>query len=147
MTNFGKLDWDLHLKRATRAYNISYSRPLDIAPYELLHKKMPQMVYDKNFMQLKLNDCNISKRIQELPTRLAKYKQSYVTDKVHTNKFVVGQKVWICQPAYNASKLETKWNDIGVIVQQFTKSYIVRLQDGKNGKVNEEYLRPYYEEK
>jgi hypothetical protein len=140
LTNFGKTEWDICVRSAVFAYNISFSRPLQMSPFEYKTGRIPIFEEDKKLGVgsgcLKLSKNEIIGVSEEIKI----YKSSYGGDKV-ANKFNINDKVLYYNPFAKVNKLESHWISDCVIKEVNFKSYLVMNKEGKLFRTNEMYLK------
>ena len=130
LCNFGEDNWDIHLKQATLATNISFNRSINTSPYILKYGMLPNFEIDKKF-----NKIDIAKDRPKIITARDEHFQKYaekhiIKGKISAkNDYKIGENVLVFRKQLG-DKLKSDWLEGFMIIEKITPdAYIV-----SNGK-------------
>lgn len=131
MSEFGNQPWIKILQSAVRAYNISPSRAIGMAPLELVEA-------------LKMEEKDRETIMRKVKENMERYRKSYekLTGNKEIEELKPGDKVWYKAGPQECGKLGPKWIHKGIIQSKSFKSVRIIGTSGKSIIVNQRNIKP-----
>ncbi|KAF9742034.1 hypothetical protein NGRA_3635, partial [Nosema granulosis] len=144
ITEFGKYDWAKCVRKAVNAYKQSYHRAIGCAPIEIIEGMVLNYMDRQENIEVKINK---EEYIEQARRNLKKYRAEYDTQSVGQQAkkegIKVGDKVWYKLISMQRGKLEPKWLDKGIVLENKFNSFRIQLEDGRIVIASRNHVKPF----